>query len=132
MSTNSNNNNFSIDETNNMDTSNDVTQITSILSFNNKLCKTCCRYLPVKQFYKDSIKKDGLKCACIDCYNITRATKYSEAPHKYNNRNPVARKFCELCDYEIMATNYQKHLLGNRHQIKLKQLERIKQKSICN
>lgn len=89
---------------------------------NTKLCHTCNLYKTINNFYKDSGKKDGLQTQCIDCYNFRRSVKYSEAPHRFNSYEPTERKFCDVCDCELRAINYNKHLIGTRHQTKVKQL----------
>lgn len=89
---------------------------------NNKICRSCNKSKTTDNFYKDSSKKDGLCSKCINCYNYIRYTKYEATLPKYNNSSiQVSRKFCELCDCDFITGNFQKHLLGTRHQVKLKQ-----------
>lgn len=97
-----------------------------------KQCTKCFRFLPLGEFSKHKIKKDGLRSECRQCraewqrkYYEANKDKIAERQHKYNeaNKDKVAekkRKYNEA-NKDKIAERKRKYYEANREKIEERQ-----------
>lgn len=72
-----------------------------------KTCKQCGRELPIRDFKKNHLSKDGYIDICNDCVAKKRSSKIQDFPADHKGGNPELAKFSprELMA-ELKARNY--------------------------
>lgn len=78
------------------------------MAITNKLCETCGIIKPITEFYKNSIKKDGIDYRCKDCHNLSQKKRREYLKnHPEEHIIPEERK-CPICKKVKSAKEFTK------------------------